>query len=103
MKPYVRLKLTKTVLWFALVMAGIWAMALTMPGCATFKAAQADIPGAVGIGLNVTACVSEAFLHQQDAIGREDAIYACVAAALSQLTEAQKRELLALPATASKP
>lgn len=34
MRPHVRLKLTKTILWFALVMAGIWAMALTMPGCA---------------------------------------------------------------------
>lgn len=75
----------------------IVAVLLASSGCATFKSASADIPGTVGVGLSVTACVTEAFKQNPDALNRENAIYACVAGALSQLSEADKRELLALP------
>lgn len=34
MKPHIRIKLTKTVLWFALTMGCVWAMALSH-GCAS--------------------------------------------------------------------
>lgn len=35
MKPHIKTKVTKSVLWFALTMGAVWAMALSMPGCAS--------------------------------------------------------------------
>lgn len=75
----------------------IIAAAYFLPACATFSKAQQDVPGTVGVGLSVAACVTNAFQSQTDALARENAIYACVAGALSQLSEADKRELLAMP------
>lgn len=85
----------KTQVKIACAFVLLLALGRLMSGCATFQRATDDVPGTVGVGLSISACVNAAFRDIPDTLAREREIAKCIHDAFNQLTAERRREVIA--------